>query len=58
MFYISLIYLYMGKSCIQIIEEAISLCEEPMSEYYFVQALALQNEGRMHEAIKSICRAI
>jgi hypothetical protein len=48
----------MAKPSIKVIEDAINLCEEPMSEYYFIQALALQSEGKLKEALKSISRAI
>lgn len=40
------------------IQEAIKCCEEPISEYYFIEALALHNEGNLSLALEAITKAI
>lgn len=40
-FYYSLFRLFLNHPCLPIIEKAIELCDEPVSEYYFIYALAL-----------------
>lgn len=50
-FYYSLVLMYQDKPCLPIIEAAIKACEEPVSEYFFIEALALQGEGRVGRAL-------
>ena len=58
MFYATLLLQFAGKPSLSTVEAAIRLCDEPISEYYFIQALSLLGEGRTRAAIESISRAI
>lgn len=48
LFYYALVQLFMNKPCSEVIEAAIDACDEPVSEYYFIYALTLKEEGKLH----------
>ena len=58
MFYLSLLLLFVGKPALPSIRSAIQLCDEPISEYYFIQALCLLQTDALRPAIESITRAV
>lgn len=58
LFYFALVLMFEGKPCLAVIEQAIAACEEPISEYHFIEALALQQEGKHAQALEAISRAI
>ena len=58
LFYFSLVLLFLDRPCIETIERAIDTCDEPVSEYFFIYALALRQAGKLTEAIDSINKSI
>ncbi len=58
LFYKALVLLYLERDAVGAAEQALRDSDEPVSEYYFIYALALHRAGQSAQGLAAISRAI